>query len=341
MLLTTRKSKIIIEDIHMRITSVHLPIIHNVQGVVFSNVLIGETGKNRFINNNVDVTYLVQGEEITPMEIDLTCNYWKHGVVEGTPVIDIESDPEYDPDSELIVFETQPFLMQKGNSGQFTCTGGKGKNGRSIESEIVPMEVIAYHREFTQLMETVNGQADAYPELEAQINRTGRVIKLEDYTQRERLVVAHERALLKNGLFAYLYRSNRQAKLKYATTEALTVQARRPDIWFNGSCIYKHNIGQYFTDFNEEELNSFALGAMMHEIGHIWTSKGMDSLKSTDCQRHTAYCNGENKNLCLFQRSCYGQSTSGYDDYINNYITQPTFCEEHLQIFINRLLPNE
>jgi hypothetical protein len=185
----------------------------NVQGVVFSNVLIGETGKNKFINNNVDITYLVPPGEIAPTEIDLSCNYWKHDEVVGSAVIDIISDPEYDPATQSIRFETNPFLVQNGNSDSYTCTGGKGKNGRYIADGIAQMTPTTYHVDLLQVMDDVNGQTDSYLNLAELVGRSDGDLRLSDYTRNEPLSFSQEKALLKNGLFAYLYRSYKVDKV--------------------------------------------------------------------------------------------------------------------------------
>lgn len=79
-----------------------------------------------------------------------------------------------------------------------------------------------------------------------------------------------------------------------------------------------------------------AIETSMHELGHAWAFRSMSSLDADDNTSHTAYCNGKDKNYCLFR----GTSNVAGEDipaFEKGKINQMKYCEGHTQILLNRL----
>lgn len=185
----------------------------NTQAVIFSNIAGAESGKNRFVNNNVDISYVIPPGSTSPIVFDFTCNYWQHDDITGTPVIDLISDPPYDATSGLVTFTSIPYLERKGNNN-YTCTGGKS-GGRMIDETTIVIEDLhkrepqPYHKEFSNVAAAQWSSADHYLELKQATERYEGSVVVGDYPNRWSIPESYQQALLKNGLFTYLYRAYR------------------------------------------------------------------------------------------------------------------------------------
>jgi hypothetical protein len=178
----------------------------NGQALIFSNLAGGQSGNNKFLNNEVDISYLVPIGTTSPVTFDFTCNYWKHDNESGTPIIDVISDPVYDQASQLVSFSAIPYLELKNNS--YTCTGGKG--GRiSAPTEIEDLrnkEPLLYHKSYLKIVTSLAEANDNYTHLKKGIEQYPRQLLVGQYLDRYNIPNAFQQSLLKNGLFTYLYR---------------------------------------------------------------------------------------------------------------------------------------
>jgi Secretion system C-terminal sorting domain len=185
----------------------------NTQAVIFSNIAGGQSGQNRFVNNYVDISYVIPPGSISPIVFDFTCNYWQHDAITGTPVIDLISDPPYDVTSGLVKFTVTPYLERKGNSN-YTCTGGK-PGGRVADEATVAIEDLharepqTYHKEFSSMAAAQWVPADYYIEWKQAFERYEGSFVVGEYPNRWSIPNSYQQAMLKNGLFTYLYRAYR------------------------------------------------------------------------------------------------------------------------------------
>jgi hypothetical protein len=177
---------------------------NNVQAIIFSKNINGGHGNNKFIDNNVDVTYLLPEGDVVPATFDFECNYWLHGTTSGTPVIDIAANPPYDASTDLIHFITAPYLVKKGNV--FTCTD---KGGRLPTSEPIVNTAQPFQNYYDNVMRSLLEKADNYKTLSKVISSHNRPITIGSYTEDNNLSLTFQKAVVKNSIFTYVYRRNR------------------------------------------------------------------------------------------------------------------------------------
>ncbi len=104
---------------------------------------------------------------------------------------------------------------------------------------------------------------------------------------------------------------------------------------------YPNNAG-----WSNADINDIMLMTACHELGHGW-SIDMNELRysNTDARlSHNYYCNGENKEYCIFRYIDPSSLSNGSSvnlkpliDYTNKQRENYSFCEGHKQILINRL----
>ena len=188
---------------------------NNVQAIIFSDVAKGAQGKNQFIDNNVDLTYILPQDGSTKVNYDFICNYWVHGETSGVPVINRLGEGV----QEIITVTTTPYLSKKGNG--FNCTGGKStKGGRvAFSSEKEPSEDSThqhpYHLRLTEIHKTFGvSQTDAYQEI-ASMRPTE--LAFNTYTNQKDTSSVYHQAVVKNAVLDYLYRAEDHADVDQGT----------------------------------------------------------------------------------------------------------------------------
>jgi hypothetical protein len=180
----------------------------NNQVLIFSNIAGGQSGKNLFLNNNVDITYLVPPGEIKPVEFDFTCNFWLHDNTRGTAIIDFVRNPPYDPSSQTLKFVTSPYLEEKGK-GNYTCTGRIDGRVASdiIEEDLLKKIAQQFHQDFSTVVEAQLNVTDRFEVMSKSLKAYSGPLVVGDYPNRWNIPDSYQQALLKNGLYTYLYRS--------------------------------------------------------------------------------------------------------------------------------------
>ncbi|MBW8049240.1 MAG: T9SS type A sorting domain-containing protein [Cytophagales bacterium] len=190
----------------------------NMHAIIFSNTTFASIGKNKFINNNVDITYLVPPGNIEAADFNYRCNYWKHGSIIGAPIIDIIADPPYDPSTGLITFVVVPFLVkQDAGPEPFICTGRVPSLQRLafVEADSSVIYDHSYHKEY----EGINGlitkglHKKAYDEISTLIGNAVDQLELGYYLNHNDTIGSYLESMLKNTVYAYLI-SARLAKGK-------------------------------------------------------------------------------------------------------------------------------
>ena len=170
----------------------------NVQAIIFSDVVKGAQGKNQFINNNVDLTYILPQDGSTEVGYNFSCNYWIHGEVSGVPVIDRLGELA----QEVITVTTTPYLTKKGNG--FNCTGGKStKGGRvafSPEEEVSGDSTYQhpYHLRFTEIQKTFAINQTAAYQVIASMRPAD--LAFNAYTNRKDTSSVYHQAVVKNAV---------------------------------------------------------------------------------------------------------------------------------------------
>ena len=194
----------------------------NVQAIIFSDVARGAQGKNQFIDNNVDLTYILPQEGATEVSYDFSCNYWVHGETSGVPVIDRLGEGA----QKTITVTTTPHLAKRGNG--FTCTGGtSSKGGRvAFSSEEERFEDSTYqhpyHRQLSEIQEIFTvSEADAYQQI---ASMRPAELAFNTYTNRKDTSSVYHQAVVKNAVLDYLYRAEDHADIDQETyTEAFEI----------------------------------------------------------------------------------------------------------------------
>lgn len=99
------------------------------------------------------------------------------------------------------------------------------------------------------------------------------------------------------------------------------------------SLVFRNNDSD-FGNSPLSELNSIALATHFHELGHALSKKGYYSMGASECEQHTYFCSGFNKDMCLWRTPCFS-SGGKRRTYMKERAKKPTFCERHQQIFMN------
>lgn len=183
---------------------------NNVQAIIFSDVAKGFQGKNQFIDNNVDLTYILPEEGATEVTYDFSCNYWSHAQSSGTAVIDM-----FGENGEATVkVTTTPYLTKKGNG--FTCTGAKSSKGGRVGIIDDPKQTLSdstiahpYHRHLAQLQNDLQkGKNEAYQQL---ATLSPNKLILNQYLTPEDTSGVYHQALVKNTTLSYLYHAEHRS----------------------------------------------------------------------------------------------------------------------------------
>ena len=98
-----------------------------------------------------------------------------------------------------------------------------------------------------------------------------------------------------------------------------------------------NNLQSEMTTLERPSRGAFSLSTWLHEIGHVWSSKGYGSGEGSDCDEHTHHCSGYNEKFCLWRTSCPYDTEAEKNLYYLQKANNPTFCERHQYIFMNGL----
>ncbi len=189
----------------------------NVRGIIFSDVLLAGKGKNLFINNGYDITYLAPPGELAESEFDLQCNFWEHQGSAGLPFIDIINDPVHNSSTGLITFQSTPYLVRSENGyGQnnkvhYTCTNSKtrvdGNGGGRISKHIVADSVSyhPYHLKLGTISGELRNHKNTYNYLAGLAQSFNTPLTLGRYPSRTDTIYSFDQALSKSLLSAYIY----------------------------------------------------------------------------------------------------------------------------------------
>lgn len=174
----------------------------NRYAVVFSDRIGLQRGKNLFINNEVDIAYYLPEETQTSQFFDMTCNYWQHRGITGSPVVEINAQSEA---VDSVVFSYIPYLERKGNEN-YTCTGRKSTvaQNATFSNNTQFSDPTPYH----QYLENIQAEASMValqPLLDDELiygYYNNRIAPIKQYHQ----------SVAKNALVSYLNKSIRNIK---------------------------------------------------------------------------------------------------------------------------------
>lgn len=82
-------------------------------------------------------------------------------------------------------------------------------------------------------------------------------------------------------------------------------------------------------------VNEIVLVHFLHELGHVWSNRALDSSTNISCFKHTNFGKGKDLNNCLFKTNC---PITSWNVFYATLVNTHTFCEGHRQIFMNQLV---
>ncbi len=173
---------------------------NNNQAIIFSDILLAERGKNRFINNVTDITFIepVPTQQF-PASTNVECNYWRHGT-SNVPVFATVSDP---PNSFFMNFDYIPFLTLN-QGGQYICISTD--NNQQTQKTGPGTNSSPFHAAHAELNDQLlANEAELFRNnINSMISQNDYSLILGYYPDYEDTIKAYNELLIKNALFMYL-----------------------------------------------------------------------------------------------------------------------------------------
>jgi hypothetical protein len=178
----------------------------------FSNELKAWKGKNLFINNNNDITYILPSNVPTEKAFDLTCNYWYHDGNAYDPLISITDNEDGAYQTDSISFITIPYLINKKN-GNYVCKEGKGIGLRTSGTDTTTIfqsgenQVDTYNLKIKEIVNLLKNKE--LTKANNKLNNLKNEIKLVQkdfghYQLNQPLYQAYQAAIFKNTLLSFV-----------------------------------------------------------------------------------------------------------------------------------------